>query len=93
MEEKLAEIWGSLLQLERVGVHDDFFELGGHSLLATRFVSRVRQEFDVDLPLRHFFDTPTIAELANGLEGLLWINTGRPDGDEGDSQQREEGAV
>jgi acyl carrier protein len=93
MEETLARIWKSLLQVDRVGVHDDFFALGGHSLLATRFVSQVRQEFDVDLPLRHFFNTPTIAELANGLEGLLWINAGRPDGDEADWQQSEEGAV
>ena len=80
-------------QVEQVGVHDDFFELGGHSLLATRVVLRVRQEYNVDLQLRHFLNTPTIAELANGLEGLLWINAGRPGAHETDQQEREEGAV
>jgi amino acid adenylation domain-containing protein len=93
MEATLAQIWGSLLQVEQVGVHDDFFELGGHSLLATRVVLRVRQEYNVDLQLRHFLNTPTIAELANGLEGLLWINAGRPGAHETDQQEREEGEV
>jgi acyl carrier protein len=93
MEATLAEIWGSLLQVEQVGVHDNFFELGGHSLLATRVVSRIQQEFHVDLQLRHFLNMPTVAELAKGLEGLLWINAGRPGEGEAESQEWEEGGV
>jgi acyl-coenzyme A synthetase/AMP-(fatty) acid ligase/acyl carrier protein len=93
MEATLAQIWADLLRLEQVGVHDNFFELGGHSLLATRVVSRIQQEFHVDLKLMHFFKMPTIAELAEGLEGLLWINAGRPSEAEAESQEREEGKV
>jgi amino acid adenylation domain-containing protein len=93
MEATLVEIWGDLLEVGQVGVHDDFFDLGGHSLLATRVVSRVRQEFNVDLQLRQFLNMPTIAELAKGVEGLLWINAGKPGGEEADLQEREEGAV
>jgi acyl carrier protein len=89
----LAQIWENLLRVKQVGVHDNFFELGGHSLLATRVVSRIQQEFHVDLQLMHFFKMPTIAELAKGIEGLRWINAGRPGEDEGDLQEREEGAV
>src|SRR4029077_10649835 len=47
VERQLAEIWGSVLGLDGVGLHDNFFELGGHSLLATQVVSRIRSVFTV----------------------------------------------
>jgi acyl carrier protein len=67
-EEGLAEIWAEVLRLERVGVEESFFDLGGHSLLATRVVARVREMFDVELPLRAIFDGPTVAELARRVD-------------------------
>ena len=68
IEKKLAEIVGGLLHLEKIGVYDNFFELGGHSLLATQFMSRIRQAFDIELPLLTLFEQPTVAELADAVE-------------------------
>ncbi|WP_158616584.1 non-ribosomal peptide synthetase [Corallococcus sp. CA054B] len=63
-EQRLADIWTELLGAPRVGAHDDFFELGGNSLLATQVISRVRESFGVDVPLRSAFEARTVAALA-----------------------------
>ncbi len=71
VEQVIAAIWAEVLSLERVGIHDNFFELGGHSLLATQVISRLRQAFQVELPLRYLFDTPTVADLAVAIAQKL----------------------
>ena len=70
IERIISEIWQSILGVSTVGVHDVFFDLGGDSLMATRIIARIRESFAVDLPIGDFFETPTISELAAGVERL-----------------------
>jgi acyl-coenzyme A synthetase/AMP-(fatty) acid ligase/acyl carrier protein len=67
IEEILAGIWAKILHLQRVGIHDNFFDLGGHSLLATQVISRIREAFAIELPIRCLFESPSVAQLAQTL--------------------------
>lgn len=72
-EKRIAQIWSEAMALENIGIHDNFFELGGHSLLAMRIITHINHTFDTQLPLRDFFESPTIA----GLAQTLLINKSR----------------
>lgn len=66
-----AEVLGAMeqvLNLPGLGVTDNFFSLGGHSLLAAKLTARVNKDFDVNLPLRTVFESPTAAALASAIE-------------------------
>jgi amino acid adenylation domain-containing protein len=67
LEEVLAGIWADVLKLERIGVEDNFFALGGHSLIAMQIMSRVRNTFHMELPLRVVFEATTVEKLARSL--------------------------
>ena len=75
-EQTIADIWQEILGLDRVGVDDDFFVLGGHSLLAIELVGRLRNAFQVELPVGSFFQSPTVAGLAQIISDF---QTGHPD--------------
>jgi amino acid adenylation domain-containing protein len=64
LEEVVTQLWAEVLNVERIGVHDNFFDLGGHSLLATQIIAQVRDSFQVDLPLRSVFGAPTVASFS-----------------------------
>jgi acyl carrier protein len=68
VEKALEQIWAEALSVKHVGINDNFFDLGGHSLAATRVVSRVIQQFQLDVPLRLLFRSPNIASMATLIE-------------------------
>lgn len=65
IEQTVAAAMQELLGIESIGIYDNFFELGGHSLLAIQAVTRLRQTFQIELPMRDFlFEAPTVAGIA-----------------------------
>ncbi|HEX5884731.1 MAG TPA: phosphopantetheine-binding protein [Pyrinomonadaceae bacterium] len=70
VERALLLIWTDVLGVERIGIHDNFFELGGHSLSATQVMSRVRDLFNIEIPLLAIFEEPTIKDLARQIESI-----------------------
>ncbi|WNO70377.1 non-ribosomal peptide synthetase [Streptomyces sp. AM8-1-1] len=70
-EQAIADVWKEVLQVDRIGIHDNFFDLGGHSLLATRVVIRLRAAFGCDIGVRTLFERPTVTRLAAAVEEQL----------------------
>src|SRR4030095_3100252 len=71
-EEMVANIWREVLGIQQVSVEDSFFELGGHSLSATQVISRLRDTFAAELPIRSLFDNPTVASQATAIVKLCF---------------------
>jgi FkbH-like protein len=67
VETELAQVWTQVLRIEPIGIQDNFFALGGHSLHVTQVISQIRQRYGVELPIPSFFETPTIAGLAQAI--------------------------
>ena len=68
IERGVAQIVADVLGLTSVGVHDDFFDLGGHSLAAVLVINRLRDEFDVEVPISELFDAPSVLRLAGFIK-------------------------
>jgi amino acid adenylation domain-containing protein len=69
-ERVIARIWQDILHLDQVGVDNSFFDLGGHSLLAVQVISRLREALHIEIPLRMFFEHPTVAVLAAKIDEI-----------------------
>jgi acyl transferase domain-containing protein len=67
-EKQLVQLWGKLLGMNGIGIHDSFFELGGNSLLLTQLVAMIRKSFQAELSLSAMFEQPTISEIARNIE-------------------------
>src|SRR5690242_1425544 len=68
MEETVSAIWSKLLAIDKVGRNDNFFLMGGHSLLATQMLARVRDTYNVELPLKALFESPVLGSFAEKIE-------------------------
>ena len=71
LQKMLAGCWAEILELERVGIHDDFFELGGDSLSVAHVLARLYDITHLEIDLSRFFEAPTISEMARHLETLI----------------------
>jgi acyl carrier protein len=67
LEEWLVTCCAELLGVERAGIQDNFFDLGGHSLLATQLLARLRDDWQVDLPIQDLFAARDLAALGDRI--------------------------
>jgi len=67
VEATMTALWEEMFGLQRLSINDNFFELGGNSLLGIQLISRVRKDFQVELPLNTLFESPTAAGLAAAI--------------------------
>ncbi len=73
LEIGLARIWADVLQLDRIGRHDNFFDLGGHSLRAAQVVARIREQLGLEVAIRDLFASPVLSNLARRLQGAMLV--------------------
>ena len=71
-EKALAAMWCDLLHLNQIGTLDNFFHVGGHSLMGTQLLSRLRETFDLELPLSCIFEYPTISQMSKYLDATIY---------------------
>lgn len=72
MEVQLTALWQQVLEVSKIGIHDNFFDRGGHSLKAAHLFFLLEQVYGRRLPLATLFQAPTIAELASVLSHEHW---------------------
>ena len=73
----IADIWQEILQLDKVGIHDNFFDLGGHSLLVVQIHRKLQETFQLKLPLFEMFKYPTVYALAQYLTQERNVSAGQ----------------
>ena len=78
-EHAIVTVWRDVLGIDQIGIHDQFTALGGDSLLAVRMAARIRLALSIALPVRAFYELPTIALLARHIDAAEWIRDSRPD--------------
>jgi acyl carrier protein len=68
VEQKIAEIWEQVLDVEKVGMNDSFFEMGGNSLKVMQLTAEIHKQFNVNIPLRESFKAPTVREMSKFIK-------------------------
>ncbi|MDZ8258881.1 SDR family NAD(P)-dependent oxidoreductase [Nostoc sp. ChiQUE01b] len=90
IEFKIAQCWQQVLKVAPLSIHDNFFELGGNSLLAGQVISRLREDFSLDLSLQRLFKAPTIASLAQSIEAIRGVTQDKSGSIEAIAEEYEE---
>lgn len=78
VQEVVAAIWADVLGVEKVGKTDNFFHLGGHSLLAIQVVSRLREAFNAELPVRSLFESPSLEQFSGRVQQVVRSSNAQP---------------
>ena len=86
IETTICQIIEQILQIDKVSIHDNFFDLGGHSLAASRAIVRIREQFNIDIPLNLLFDLTTVEKLAAYIKASQWAQNSKENHQEDDNR-------
>lgn len=73
IEVELVKIWQKVLEVNPISIEDNFFALGGHSLLITQLMSSIDLAFQIKIPIKTLFESPTLTRMADSIDTLLWL--------------------
>ncbi|NJP18009.1 MAG: hypothetical protein HC763_02585 [Hydrococcus sp. CRU_1_1] len=71
-EQILVRLWQELLDRDRISIEDNFFELGGDSLLAIQLTTKIKNTFQIELPIEKLLQATTITKLAEAIEEIIF---------------------
>lgn len=74
-EKQIAELWQEIIYVQPKSADDSFFGFGGNSITAMRLISRLREEFKVELSMSSIFFENTLGEMAKAVEAAVPART------------------
>ncbi len=66
-EKLVADIWRTILEVERIGIHDDFFAIGGNSLNGIRFINELNARTQEIFHIYDLFTASTLSQFVAGM--------------------------
>jgi len=75
IKEKIAQIWGRILEIKEIDIYETFYSLGGDSMLAAQLIKELDKEYPGIVNIADIFTYPSIAQLSEYIENCMVSKT------------------